>query len=128
MPLQIDKVHHYVKQPGENVVKLVKTNPYLRFTSEHGTVFLQSGHFWYEGGDLCSDRPAWLMEQVNRCSAFALKECGYNPDKEPKKALDDADQEVSKIRTPSESDTTRQSAVRRAPVVRRTGHGSVNRS
>lgn len=118
MALQINKVHHYVKQPGENAVKLVNTNPYMRFSREGGgTVFLQGGHFYYEGGDLCPDRPAWLEEELDKASPFALKECGYVLSK----------QEVSKIRTAPEPNEPRQTTTRRAPVVRRTGNGGSNR-
>lgn len=123
MPLQLAKVHHYVKQPGENVVKLVKTNPYMRFSREGcGIIFLQAGHFWYEGGELCPDRPAWLMEEIRKASPVALKEAGYDEARERAEQLEEQNSEVSQIRPPSKPIVTR-----RTTTVRRPTHGSVNR-
>lgn len=132
MSLQINKVHHYQRErgpSGELTARLVKTNPYLRFSVDGGgTVFLQGGHFFYEGGDLCPDRPAWLLNEIRKASPAALRECGYNPDREKALQEQDAPPDLSKIRTNSEVEQPRAATpVRRSPVVRRTTHGSVNR-
>lgn len=122
MPLEISKVHHYVKQPGENVVKLVRTNPYIRFShKDGGTIFLQGGHFWYEGGDLCSERPDWLLAELKKTSPAALKEAGFREQLEP------TDLEVSKNGTQLGQPETRQPVVSRKPIVRRPSHGSADR-
>lgn len=81
MPLELDKVHHYVKQPGTNDVRLVNTNPYVRFCAEgHPVVFLQGGRFFYENGVEIDEIERWLAKEIETANAKVLKECGYDED------------------------------------------------
>ena len=81
MGLTLDKVHHYVKQPGTNDVRLIQTNPYLRFGVEgHPVVFLQGGRFFYENGVEIDEIERWLAGAIEDANPKALKECGYMED------------------------------------------------
>lgn len=80
MGLELNRVHHYVKEPGGNSVKLIKTNPYMRFSRDgEGTVFLQSGRFYYEGGEELTEVTAWLADELRKANPKVLRECGYEP-------------------------------------------------
>lgn len=120
MALKLDKVHHYVKIPGENAVKLIGTHPYIRFASEgQGVVFLQDGQFWYEGGQVLTDRPAWLREQIRKASPVALHEAGYDVNREKELEAEDRQPEVDQIEPPSQRVAVRHTTTVRRPTVKR---------
>lgn len=81
MGLTLDKVHHYVREPGTNEARLVQTNPYVRFGVEgHPVVFLQGGRFYYENGQEIDEIERWLAQAIEQCNPKALKEAGYDED------------------------------------------------
>lgn len=113
MTLELNKVHHYVKEPGSMSVRLVRTSPYQRFFHEgEVAIFLQHGNFWYEGGDPVTDKPSWLIEEIRKSNPKVLKECGYSGD-EP--------------RNFPNRETSGSASGRRSPLVRRPGNGGSNR-
>lgn len=78
MALELNKVHHYVKEPGGRTARLVRTNPLIRFSSSgQPVVFLQGGVFYYEGGESFKDLPGWLKIEIGKCDPRALREAGY---------------------------------------------------
>lgn len=81
MALKLDKVHHYVRQPGTQDVRLVQTNPYVRLSVEgRPVVFLQNGRFWYENGVEVPEIEPWLARAIEQVNPKVLKECGYDED------------------------------------------------
>lgn len=78
MALELTKVHHYVKEPGGNSVRLHSTTPYVRLYRLGETpVFLQGGEFYYEGGEVV-ERPLapWLLAELQNTHPRTLRECG----------------------------------------------------
>lgn len=77
--LDISKVHHYEKIPGEFAVRLRRTTPYVRlFRDGEVPIFLQYGQFHYEDGTVIPDSglPIWLKDELKKCNPKVLAECG----------------------------------------------------
>ena len=82
MSLELAGVHVYAKvntHNGQSVYKLTRTNPYLRFGTETGCVFLQDGVVYSEeGGPIPYEKvPGWVTEEIAKTTKHALKECGW---------------------------------------------------
>lgn len=120
MALRLDKVHHYVLEPGGTSVKLVDTNPYIRFSTENGTIFLQKGTFFYEGGDEVERLPTWLQKELEKANPKALKECGYEPGESQE---EEEPSSVPNVDTPKKR-PSRSTTGNTRRVVRRVAHGS----
>lgn len=129
MSLRLDKVHNYVLEPGGMTVKLVSTNPYIRFSTEQGTIFLQAGRFFYEGGEEVDKLPTWLDRELEKANPKALKECGYSVDENQEAdALSGVpNTDTPKRRAPAGSSKTEETTTPKRRVVRRVSHGSSNR-
>jgi hypothetical protein len=80
--LELRGVHVFEKvvtPSGAAMVKLVRTNPYLRFQHDAQILYIQGGKvFSAEGGPVKEkDIPAWFAEEINKASKAALQECGW---------------------------------------------------
>lgn len=112
MSLELDKVHHYVRQPGTQDVKLIQTNPYVRFSVEgHPVVFLQKGRFWYENGVQVTEIERWLAQAIELANPKALKEAGYEEDL----GFEDSEEPLQGLATGDLPPTAGKSAARNVP-------------
>lgn len=80
--LQLRGVHVFKKQQlpsGQAVVRLAEVNPYIRFGSKDGVLYIQNGRvFSEEGGEMPKDKlPGWFKEAVEQADKAALREAGW---------------------------------------------------
>ena len=69
--------HSLVKRQG--LVVTGQANPYVCLRSEGGPpVFIQGGHFFWEGGDLCDEVPDWALEACKKLTKEVRKEVGLD--------------------------------------------------
>lgn len=75
------QVHHFRKEkdprnPAASIVKLVRSEPYARFSLNGDYVFVQNGKAYYADGVALSELPDWLVAQMLALTPGAAKECG----------------------------------------------------
>jgi hypothetical protein len=70
------KVDEY-QATGNGEAKLIKTRNYIRLGCQSGTVFLQSGRYWYENGAEAAPLPDWVHAELTHIPAEQLKAIGF---------------------------------------------------
>jgi hypothetical protein len=81
MALELRGVHVFEKAPGADHATLKSVRPVLRLSSrDNGEVFIQGGRYWTAGGEAIKskDLPAWVGDEIKKCSPAALAECGIH--------------------------------------------------
>lgn len=82
----LTKVHEYVRVPGTQEVRLIKTRPYSRLRSgDTPPIFVQEGKFYSEAGDEYPREavPAWVRGQLMIKNDQGLAEIGLMRDELP---------------------------------------------
>ena len=74
------KVHHFEKRQGATV--LTKVAPYIRIAdSTQGTVFLQNGNAYGEGGPVIKPFPAWVFPHLEAMMKKIRAEIGFTDER-----------------------------------------------
>lgn len=119
MGFTLTKVQDYRKVPGKNEVRLVGENPYIRFSHrEHTGVFLQSGNFYDEGGNVI-EVEQWMVDAVSLVDIDKLRRVGLNVEEFAQKHNVELGTKKVKPSTVAEDEDEEQEAVRKSDTTRR---------
>ncbi len=85
MSFSPDIVHQYQRIPGTEEVRLMRSNPYIRFKeADAPPLFISGGYFWGEGDSKPfrdRDVPMSVVVAAARCSDQVLRESGCSDDR-----------------------------------------------
>ena len=82
MEIPFKKVHVYKKVANTNERRLVKTDPHILIKRKDEAAFLYAGKLLSADGIEIKSVPKWAKDEIDKLSAEALEEVGYEKEEE----------------------------------------------
>lgn len=107
-------VHHMTKLPGTEQYAITRVTPLTRLSCLSEAVYLQNGMIFSVGGDLMTNPPAWVFDEMRKMSEASLREVGFERvPEQPKDAPAFLDHDLAELKA-AELEQKRRAALAKA--------------